>query len=56
MIRGINNWEAVTWMKSIEKGVPPVVFQTLIQKAEQELSPKRFQKITQSLSEGVQLA
>jgi hemerythrin-like domain-containing protein len=56
MIRGINNTEAVSWMKAIEKGVPPVVFQSLIQKAEQELSLKRFKKITQSLSEGVQLA
>jgi len=31
------------------------VFQSLMQKAEQELPGKRFQKITQSLSEGVQV-
>jgi hemerythrin-like domain-containing protein len=56
MIRGISNGEAVNWMKSIQKGVPPVVFQSLIQKAEQELPGRRFKKIAQSLSEGVQLA
>ena len=56
MIRGINNSEAIDWMKAIQKGVPPVVFQSLVQKAGQELPAKRFQKITQSLSKGVQLA
>ena len=56
MIRGISNPEAVNWMKAIEKGVPPVVFQSLLQKAEQELPSKRFQKIMQSLSEEAQLA
>lgn len=56
MLRGINNSEAAGWMKAIEKGLPTVVFQTLLQKAEQELPAKRFQKITQSLSEGVQVA
>lgn len=56
MLRGINNSEAVNWMKAIEKNVPPLAFQTLIQKAEQELPAKRFQKIAQSLSEGVQVA
>jgi hypothetical protein len=51
MIRGINNTEAITWMKAIEKGVPPIVFQSLVQKAEQELPSNRFQKIVQSISE-----
>jgi hemerythrin-like domain-containing protein len=56
MIRGINNSEAINWMKAIEKGVPPIVFQSLIQKAKQELPAKRFQKITQSISQGFQVA
>jgi hemerythrin-like domain-containing protein len=56
MIRGINNSEAINWMKAIEKGVPPIVFQSLIQKAKQELPAKRFQKITQSISQGLQVA
>lgn len=56
MLRGINNTEAITWMKAIERGVPAVVFQTLLQKAEQELTEQRFRKITMSLTEGVQVA
>jgi hypothetical protein len=56
MIRGINNIEAINWIKAIEKGAPPIVFQSLIQKAEQELPVKRFQKITQSLSQELQVA
>ena len=56
MLRGINNSEATVWMKAIEKGVPPVVFQTLLQKAERELPAKRFQKISQSLSLHMQTA
>lgn len=56
MLRGINTPEAATWMKAIEKGAPPIVFQTLLQKAEQELPQQRFRKITESLSEGVFLA
>jgi len=51
MLRGINNSEATVWIKAIETGAPPVVFQTLLQKAEQELPKKRFQKIWQSLNE-----
>jgi hemerythrin-like domain-containing protein len=56
MLRGINNNEATVWIKAIEKTVPPVVFQTLLQKAEQELPKKRFQKISQSLSGNLQPA
>lgn len=51
MIRGINNTEAITWMRAVEKGVPPIVFKSLVQKAEQELPATRFQKIAGSLSE-----
>jgi hypothetical protein len=56
ILRGINNTEAIHWMKAIERGVPAVVFQSLLQKAEQELPRERFQKITQSLTEGMQIA
>jgi hypothetical protein len=56
MIRGINNTEAIHWMKSLEKAVPPLVFQSLVQKAEQELPKKRFRQISQSLSQDLQLA
>ena len=56
MLRGISNGEAITWMKMVEKGQPPIVFQTLVQKAEQELPRKRFQKIRQSLKQTAAVA
>lgn len=56
MLRGINDSEATSWIKAIERGMPAVVFQTLMQKAEQELPQTRFKKITQSLTEGLQVA
>lgn len=55
MLRGINNAEAVSWMKAIEKGAPPVVFQTLLQKAEQELPEKRFRQVKLLLTEEMQV-
>lgn len=51
MLRGISNPEAITWMKAIERGMPAVVYQTLLQKAEKELPNKRYYKVTQSLKE-----
>jgi len=56
MLRGISNGEVISWMKMVEKAQPPVVFQTLVQKAEQELPRKRFQKIRQSLKQAVAVA
>ena len=56
MLRGISNGEAITWLKTVEKTQPPVVFQTLVQKAGQELPRKRFQKIRQSLQQAVVVA
>lgn len=53
MIRGINNSEAINWIKAIKKGTPPIVYQSLIQKAKQELPAKRFQKISRHLSENL---
>jgi len=55
MIRGINDSEARTWIKAVERGMPELVFKTLLQKAEQELPAKRFRKISAALSEGAQL-
>jgi hypothetical protein len=56
ILRGISNDEAVTWIHAIQKGMPQVVFQTLVSKAEQELPSVRFQKIVAGLSEGAQVA
>jgi len=53
MLRGISNAEVTGWIKTIEKNQPPVVFQTILQKAQQELPGKRFQKIRQSLREAI---
>jgi hypothetical protein len=49
MLRGVNNPEAVNWIMAIEKTAPPVVYQTLLQKAKQELPEKRYTKVMQSL-------
>jgi hypothetical protein len=49
MLRGINNPEAVNWIKAIEKTAPPVVYQTLLQKTKQELPEERYTKVMQSL-------
>jgi hypothetical protein len=49
MLRGVNNPEAVNWIMAIEKTAPPVVYQTLLQKAKQELPEERYTKVMQSL-------
>ncbi|MGZ3851840.1 MAG: hemerythrin domain-containing protein [Flavisolibacter sp.] len=56
MIRGINNTEAIEWMKAAGKAAPAVVFKGLVQKAEQELPKQRFQKISASLTEELKVA
>ena len=55
MIRGINDGEARTWIKSVERGMPEIVFKTILQKAEQELPAGRFRKVTAGLNESLQL-
>lgn len=50
MLRGINNAEAATWMKAIKQGTPPIVFRTLLQKAEQVLPRTRFHQVAATLS------
>lgn len=56
MLRGINATEAANWMRAIEKGMPEVVFQTLLAKAEKELSASNLRKVTEALTEGLQVA
>ena len=51
MLRGINNTEAATWMKAIERGMPPIVYQTLLTKAEEELPAQRFRAVCRSLQQ-----
>jgi hypothetical protein len=56
MLRGVNDMEATEWFKAIERGMPEVAFQTLLQKAEKEWSKERFRRVTQRLTEGVMVA
>ncbi|MFL5741007.1 MAG: hemerythrin domain-containing protein [Flavisolibacter sp.] len=56
MLRGINDVEAVNWMKAIGKTRPEVVLQSILQKAEQEWPVPRYRKIAGSLKEESVLA
>jgi hemerythrin-like domain-containing protein len=56
MLRGISNSEATAWLKAVEQEAPPIVFQGLLQKAEQELPIKRFRKVKQSLVRDTEFA
>jgi hypothetical protein len=51
MLRGINNAEAAAWLRSVEASAPKIVYQTLFQKAGQELPKPRFQKLVETLTE-----
>ena len=53
MLRGISNNEVTGWIQNIKKGQPPIVVQTILQKAQQELPKKRYQKIEQCLKDAV---
>lgn len=56
ILRGINNREAVEWMRAIQRTAPEVVFKTLMAKAEKELSKDRLRKVTGALTDGVLVA
>ena len=56
MLRGNNDKDIQGWLKSVQETAPPIVFNNLFQKAEQELPKPRFQKLMTSLSEGALLA
>ncbi|MDB5196868.1 MAG: hypothetical protein JWP88_1239 [Flaviaesturariibacter sp.] len=53
MLRGISTPEAIQWLQAVQKTAPDVVFQTLYNKAEKELSAKQFQTVAAALTEGV---
>ena len=56
MLRGINDTEASEWLTAIERGLPEIYFQTVLQKAEYEWSKTRFRNLTHNLTEGVLVA
>lgn len=51
MFRGINNFEAVSWLKSVKENAPLPVFQQLISLAKAELSEARFTEIQESIND-----
>jgi hypothetical protein len=55
MLRGNNDKDIQSWLKSVQLNSPALVFNTLFKKAEQELTHQRFQKLMTSLSEGAML-
>ena len=56
MLRGINDSEAIVWLKSVEETASQEKFQALFIAAEKELPERRYKRILSSLSEGVMLA
>ena len=56
ILRGLNQNETITWIKAIKKGLPPIVYQTLLQKAEKELPPQRFRILSFELRRELQVA
>jgi hypothetical protein len=55
MLHGINNKEAAAWLMAVQRTAPPIVYQTLFNKARQEYPKKRFQNLVNSLQESVVL-
>jgi hypothetical protein len=56
MLRGINNYDAVNWLRSIKQSAPFFVFDALINVAEKELPADRFNAIQESLNSNVVIA
>jgi hypothetical protein len=56
MIRGLNNIEIINWLKDVKNNAPDIIFQSLLQLAEQELSKQRLQLILEALIEGAMVA
>ena len=49
MIRGVNDREAVNWLKGMKQSAPPVVFDQLWDVAENELPEHRFNKVAEGV-------
>jgi hypothetical protein len=56
MLRGINNFDAITSLKGIKQTAPGPVFGALMNMAEKELPEDRFNVIQESLNENVVMA
>lgn len=55
MLRGINNSEATSWLLAVERTAPPIVYQTLFNKARQQFTNSRFQQLVESLKQNLVL-
>lgn len=55
MLRGINNAEAASWLLAVERTAPPIVYQTLFNKARQQFTNSRFQLLVESLKQNLVL-
>ncbi|RYG03931.1 MAG: hypothetical protein EOO02_07300 [Chitinophagaceae bacterium] len=56
MMRGLSAAEISHWLKEIERNAPAHVFAQFLAMAEKELSHQRFTKVSESLTEGAQVA
>jgi hypothetical protein len=51
MFRGINNMEAIHWLKAIRSNAPEFVFQSLVQLGEKELPSERWNRIWNNINQ-----
>ena len=56
MMRGLNNAEIVSWLKSVEESAPEAAFQKLFSIAKRELPERRFRHVLESVTEEMMLA
>ena len=56
MMRGLNNAEIVSWLKSVEESAPEAAFQKLFAIAERELPERRFSHVLESLTDEAMFA
>lgn len=56
MIRGSSSMEIIQWLRTVKNSAPPEAFELLIQVAETELSPSRWNEVKEGLMEGAMVA
>lgn len=56
MLKGMNNTEVTEWLINVKNQAPDVVFQSLLELAENVLPSERWNKVKEGLTEGAMLA
>lgn len=56
MMKGMNNTEITSWLRTVQANAPEAVFNLLFSIAEKELSYQRFRQILEDLTEGAMVA